>query len=101
MGDVRICTAVATLPQSVQSRRRLKKSLVISVLVCSVCGNWETKMTKELEELIERSRKIEMTPDQAAAQRRSFAYGNTHIENERITRELIEDVDRKIAGAGR
>jgi hypothetical protein len=54
-------------------------------------------MTKDLEELIERSRKIEMTPDQAAAQRRSFAYGNTHIENELITRELIEDVDRKIA----
>jgi hypothetical protein len=55
------------------------------------------EMTKELEELIERSRKIEMTPDQAAQQRRSFAYGNTHIENDRITRELIADVDRKVA----
>ncbi|MBV8917012.1 hypothetical protein [Bradyrhizobium sp.] len=56
-------------------------------------------MTKELEELIERARKIEMTADQVAQQRRSFAYGNTHIENERITRELIEDVDRKIAAS--
>jgi hypothetical protein len=54
-------------------------------------------MTKDLEELIDRARKIEMTPAQAAEQRRSFAYGNTHIENERITRELIEELDRKLA----
>jgi hypothetical protein len=54
-------------------------------------------MTKELEELIERARKIEMTPEQAAEQRRSFAYGNTHIENERITRELIADLDRRLS----
>ena len=54
-------------------------------------------MTKELEELIERARKIEMTVEQAAQQRRSFAYGNTHIENEMITRELIADLDRALA----
>lgn len=54
-------------------------------------------MTKELQELIDRARKIEMTPEQASEQRRSFAYGNTHIENSRITRELIEDIDRKLA----
>jgi len=55
-------------------------------------------MTKELQELIDRARKIEMTPEQASEQRRSFAYGNTHIENERITRELIADLDRKVSG---
>ncbi len=54
-------------------------------------------MTKELEELIERTRKIKMPPGQAAEQRRSFAYGNTKIENERITRELIADADRKLS----
>ena len=53
-------------------------------------------MTKELEELVERARKIEMTPDQVAAQRKSFAYGNTHIENDRITREMVDEADRKI-----
>jgi hypothetical protein len=53
-------------------------------------------MTKELEELVERAKKIEMTPEQAAEQRRSFAYGNTHIENARITRELIAEIDRKL-----
>jgi hypothetical protein len=51
-------------------------------------------MTKELQELLEKTRQIEMTPEQAAEQRRSFAYGNTKIENERITRELIADLDR-------
>jgi len=53
-------------------------------------------MTKDLRELVEKARKIQMTPTQQAEQRRSFAYGNTHIENSRITRELIEDVDRKL-----
>lgn len=54
-------------------------------------------MTEELQELIDRAKKIEMTPEQAAEQRRSFAYGNTHIENSRISRELIADLDKKLA----
>jgi hypothetical protein len=54
-------------------------------------------MTKELEQLVERARKIEMTPDQVTAQRQSFAYGNTHIENDRITRQMVIEADRKIA----
>jgi hypothetical protein len=53
-------------------------------------------MTKDLQELVERTRKIEMTRDQLGEQRRSFAYGNTHIENERITREMIADLDAKL-----
>jgi hypothetical protein len=53
-------------------------------------------MTRELEQLVERTRKIEMTPGQATAQRQSFAYGNTHIENENVTREMVAEADRKI-----
>lgn len=56
----------------------------------------EDAMTKELVELIKRARKIEMTSDQVTAQRQSFAYGNTHIENDRITREMVAEADRKI-----
>jgi hypothetical protein len=37
-----------------------------------------------------------MTPDQLREQRRSFAYGNTHIENERITREMIATLDARL-----
>ena len=53
-------------------------------------------MTKDLEELVERARKIEMTPEQVGEQRRSFAYGNTHIENERITRQMVADLDARL-----
>jgi hypothetical protein len=31
-----------------------------------------------------------MTPAEKELQRRSFAYGNANIENERVTRETIE-----------
>ncbi len=54
-------------------------------------------MTKDLEELVERAKKINMTPEQAAEQRRSFVYGNTHIENERITRDMVAEADAKVA----
>jgi hypothetical protein len=53
-------------------------------------------MTKDLQELVERARKIEMTPEQIGEQRRSFAYGNTHIENERITRKMVDDLDSRL-----
>jgi hypothetical protein len=53
-------------------------------------------MTKNLEELVIRARKITMTQAQLRKQRRSFAYGNTHIENERITREMVAEADQKI-----
>ncbi|MFB9268335.1 hypothetical protein ACFFWD_35315 [Bradyrhizobium erythrophlei] len=53
-------------------------------------------MTNDLKELIERARHIEMTPDQLGEQRRSFAYGNTHIENDRITREMVAALDKKL-----
>ena len=53
-------------------------------------------MTKELQELVERARTIEMTVEQVTAQRQSFAYGNTHIENQRITRQMVAEADLKI-----
>ena len=53
-------------------------------------------MTKNLEELVRKARNIAMTPDQLREQRRSFAYGNTHIENERITREMVAELDSKL-----
>jgi hypothetical protein len=53
-------------------------------------------MTKELQELVDRTRKIEMTENQLREQRRSFAYGNTHIENERITREMVAELEARI-----
>lgn len=57
-------------------------------------------MSRELEELVEKVRAIEMTPERLREQRRSFVYGNTHIENERITRELVAEVDEELSGKG-
>lgn len=54
-------------------------------------------MSKELDELVSKSRTIVMTPEQLREQRRSFVYGNTHIENERITRELVAEADEKLS----
>ena len=53
-------------------------------------------MSANLDELVLRARKITMTTAQLRQQRQSFAYGNTHIENGRITREMVAEADQKI-----
>ena len=46
-------------------------------------------MTKDIQDLIKAAKNIVMTPEEKEQQRRSFAYGNTVIENPRITREMV------------
>lgn len=53
-------------------------------------------MTDDLDELVKRARRIEMTPEQLRVQRRSFVYGNTNIENQDVTREMVAEIDSKI-----
>ena len=45
-----------------------------------------------LIELLRLARTHQMTPEEREAQRRSFAYGNGRIDNEYITRELVDEV---------
>jgi hypothetical protein len=47
-------------------------------------------MTKHLENLLKAAKKVVPTPQEKEEQRRSFAYGNTKIENSRITREMVD-----------
>lgn len=47
-------------------------------------------MTNRLQELLNEARKNVSTSQEKEEQRRSFAYGNTKIENSRITRETID-----------
>jgi hypothetical protein len=47
-------------------------------------------MTNRLQELLDEARKSVLTSQEKEEQRRSFAYGNTKIENSRITREMID-----------
>jgi len=49
----------------------------------------EDRMSEELTKLLEMARRVEMTPEEAEQQRRSFAYGNTKIENDAITWDRI------------
>jgi len=53
-------------------------------------------MTKSLEDLIKLARSLETTPEHREAQRRSFAYGNTHYENSRITRAMVDREAEKL-----
>ncbi len=48
-------------------------------------------MTQKLSVLIERARAVKMSASDREEQRRSFAYGNTKIENELITRKIVDE----------
>ena len=48
-------------------------------------------MTEELEQLLKAAKTAKISPEQSEEQRRSFAYGNTHIENSQITRETVNE----------
>jgi len=51
----------------------------------------------KLAELLELAKSVEMTEQEQEAQRRSFAYGNTRIENRDMTREDIENAVSVVA----
>jgi hypothetical protein len=48
-------------------------------------------MTEKLAALIRMARTVTMSAPDQEEQRRSFAYGNTKIENDRITREIVDE----------
>jgi hypothetical protein len=48
-------------------------------------------MGQELQKLIDAAKVRPFPASEREAQRRSFAYGNTKIENPRITREMVDD----------
>ena len=47
-------------------------------------------MNDALRTLVDRSRALPMPAEEKEAQRRSFAFGNTHFENPLITREMVD-----------
>ena len=51
---------------------------------------YDQGMGNKLEALLLESRARKNSSSEQEAQRRSFAYGNTHFENERITRETVD-----------
>jgi hypothetical protein len=47
-------------------------------------------MANRLEFLLREAQHRKNSSSEQEAQRRSFAFGNTHFENERITRETVD-----------
>jgi len=65
-----------------------------------VTSGWfpeEATVSKELETLLEKARTVPMTEAERERQRRSFAYGNSKIENERVTRKMVDEQAEKLA----
>lgn len=56
-------------------------------------------MSEHLQKLIDASRGRAMSDAEKEAQRRSFAYGNAHIENNRVTREMVDQAAEKLGKA--
>ena len=65
-------------------------------LVVRSKGRGEYVMSDNLQQLIDAARRRPFSEDEREAQRRSFAYGNTKIENDLITREMIDEADERI-----
>lgn len=57
-------------------------------------------MNANLQRLIDAARGRGMSPAEQEAQRRSFAYGNAHIENDRVTREMVDEAADKLKRQG-
>lgn len=47
-------------------------------------------MPTDFQQLLEAARQYRYTSEQKEEHRRSFAFGNTNIENSRVTREVID-----------
>jgi hypothetical protein len=56
-----------------------------------------TPMTDALKKLLEAAKTAKPTAEHREQQRRSFVYGNTHFENELITREMVDREAEKLA----
>ena len=56
-----------------------------------------TPMTDALKKLLEAAKTAKPTPEHREQQRRSFVYGNTHFENDLITREMVDREAEKLA----
>lgn len=57
-------------------------------------------MNEPLKNLIDAARKAPQTKSELEIQRRSFAYGNTHFENSKITREMVDKIADEMPFSG-
>jgi hypothetical protein len=53
-------------------------------------------MTDDLKKLLEAAKSAKPTAEDREQQRRSFVYGNAYLENELITREMVDSEAEKL-----
>lgn len=53
-------------------------------------------MSENLDRILKAAKRAPMSSDDREAQRRSFAYGNARIENERVTRSMVDKAADRI-----
>jgi hypothetical protein len=53
-------------------------------------------MGSELAKLVEAARAYRMTPAEREEQLRNFAAGNVGLENERVTRAVVDEAARRL-----
>jgi hypothetical protein len=58
-------------------------------------------MTDDLKKLLDAAKSARPSAEHREQQRRSFVYGNTHFENELITREMVDTEAEKLAKDGK
>ena len=56
----------------------------------------EILMQASISKLVEIAKTVRMSDEQKNEQRNSFVYGNTKIENEAITKELVEKLSQEV-----
>lgn len=69
-----------------------------------VTSGWfpeEATVSKELETLLEKAQAVPMTASDRERQRRSFAYGNSKIENDRVTRRMVDEQAEELSKIAR
>jgi hypothetical protein len=70
--------------------QRFVLSLSLNTYPLAANRRGDSQMTQKLDELLYKAKSVQPSPEQKEEQRRSFAYGNTNIENSRITRETVD-----------
>ena len=78
-------------------RRPNASALTTAAGVCSKSILGRTQMTEKLQELIDAARNRQMSDSEQEQQLSSFAYGNAHIENARVTRAMVDEAAEKRA----
>ncbi len=53
-------------------------------------------MQESISKLVEIAKTVRMSEKQKDEQRNSFVYGNTKIENDAITREMVEKIAQEV-----